>query len=167
MATTVGVALIVAATRQAPADVVDPRIKSLNYLNRLLARLEAIRAGADEAIMLNHRGHIAEGTTDNVFLVRNGALLTPLASDGALEGITRGVVLALAAELGIAARQEPVGVYDLRTSDEAFLVGTGVGLLAIRSVDGHALPHCPGPVYRQIEAAFDALVRSETAGLAC
>jgi branched-chain amino acid aminotransferase len=156
-----GVAVVVASTRQAPSDVVDARIKSLNYLNRILARLEAIRAGADEAIMLNHRGHVAEGTSDNVFVVRSGVLLTPLGVDGALEGITRGVVLELAAKLGIRAKTEPVSAYDLRACDEAFLVGTGAGLVPIRSVDGQALPSCPGPVFRGINAAFDALVRSE------
>jgi branched-chain amino acid aminotransferase len=163
-AASAGVAVIVAATRQAPADVVDPRIKSLNYLNRLMARLEAIRAGADEAIMLNQRGHIAEGTTDNVFLVRDGVLMAPPPCDGALEGITREAVLSLAKDLGISARQESVGSYDLRAADEAFLVGTGAGLVPIRSVDGRALPSCPGPVFRRVEAAFDALVRAETGG---
>ncbi len=154
-----GVAVVVASTRQAPADVLDARIKSLNYVNRRLARLEAIRAGADEAIMLNHRGHIAEGTSDNVFLVRSGVLLTPLGVDGALEGITRGIVLELAAKLGISTRTEPLSVYDLRACDEAFLVGTGAGLVPVRSVDGQMLPCCPGPVFRKVNAAFDALVR--------
>jgi branched-chain amino acid aminotransferase len=156
--TSAGVAVIVASTRQASADVVDPRIKSFNYLNRLLARLEAIRAGADEAIMLNQRGHIAEGTTDNVFLVRDGVLVTPPASDGALEGITRETVLSLAKDLGIPMRQESLGTYDLRVSEEAFLVGTGAGLVAVRSVDGRRLPTCPGPVFRRIERGYVALV---------
>jgi branched-chain amino acid aminotransferase len=157
-----GVAVIVASTRQAPADVVDPRIKSLNYLNRLLARLEAARAGADEAFMLNTRGHLAEGTTDNVFVVREGTLLTPPASDGALEGITRDAVLGLASELGIPAREASLGTYDLRSADEAFLVGTGAGLVAIQRIDGRALPACPGPVFARVSKAFDALVRRET-----
>jgi branched-chain amino acid aminotransferase len=158
-----GVAVIVATTRQAPADVLDPRIKSLNYLNRLLARLEAVRAGADEAFMLNARGHLAEGTTDNVFVVREGALLTPPASDGALEGITRDAVLALARELDIPAREASIGIYDLRAAEEAFLVGTGAGLVAIQRIDGRAVPACPGPVFARIRTAFDALVRGETA----
>jgi branched-chain amino acid aminotransferase len=154
--------VIVASTRQAPADVVDPRIKSLNYLNRLLARLEAARAGADEAFMLNARGHLAEGTTDNVFVVREGTLLTPPASDGALEGITRDAVLGLARELGIPAREASLGTYDLRSADEAFLVGTGAGLVAIERIDGRALPACPGPVFVRISKAFDVLVHRET-----
>jgi len=156
-----GVAVVIASTRQAGPDVVDPRIKSLNYLNRLLARLEAIRAGADEAIMLNTRGLIAEGTTDNVLLARNGALLSPPASDGALEGITRGVVFELARELGIPVREESLGTYDLRVADEVILVGTGAGLVAVRSVDGRALASCPGPLFRRLEPAFEALVRRE------
>jgi branched-chain amino acid aminotransferase len=158
-----GVSVIVASTRQAPADVLDPRIKSLNYLNRLLARLEAIRSGADEALMLDARGHLAEGTTDNVFLVRGGVLLTPPASDGALEGITRDAVLALARGLGIPTLEASLGTYDLRAAEEAFLVGTGAGLVPIRRIDGRPVASCPGPMFGRIREAFDALVRRETA----
>jgi branched-chain amino acid aminotransferase len=158
-----GVAVIVASTRQAPADVVDARIKSLNYMNRLLARLEAIRAGADEAFMLDARGHLAEGTTDNVFLVRDGVLLTPPASDGALEGITRAVVLTLAKGLGVATLEASLGTYDLRAAEEAFLVGTGAGLVPVRRIDGRPVASCPGPVFTRIREAFDALVRRESA----
>jgi branched-chain amino acid aminotransferase len=157
-----GVAVVVASTRQAPADVVDARIKSLNYLNRLLARLEAIRAGADEAFMLNARGHVAEGTTDNVFLVRGGVLMTPPASDGALEGITREVVLALARDLGIPTAEVSLGTYDLHTAEEAFLVGTGAGLVPVRRIDGRAVASCPGPVFARIREAFEVLVRRES-----
>jgi branched-chain amino acid aminotransferase len=157
-----GVVATVASTRQAPADVVDPRIKSLNYLNRLLARLEAVRAGADEAFMLNARGHVAEGTTDNVFVVRDEMLFTPPASDGALEGITRSAVLDLARDLGIPCEQASLGSYDLRAADEVFLAGTAAELVAVRTIDGHSLPSCPGPVFLRIAAAFDALVRRET-----
>jgi branched-chain amino acid aminotransferase len=160
-----GVAVIVASTRQASLDVVDPRIKSLNYLNRILARLEANRAGADEAFMLNAQGHLAEGTTDNVFLVRGGALFTPPASDGALEGITREVVMALAKELKIPTREASLGTYDLRAAEEAFLVGTGAGLVAIRTIDGRPVASCPGPVFARVRSAFDALVRRESASV--
>ena len=157
-----GVAVIVASTRQAAPDAVDARIKSLNYMNRLLAKLEANRAGADEAFMLNAQGHLAEGTTDNAFLVRDGVLLTPPASDGALEGITRQAVLAIAGSLGIPAREASLGTYDLRTADEAFLVGTAAELVAIRSIDGRRVPSCPGPVFKRIVPAFEELVRRET-----
>jgi branched-chain amino acid aminotransferase len=161
-AETNGVKVVVASTRQAPPDVVDARIKSLNYLNRLLARLEAIRAGADEAIMLNREGRIAEGTSDNVFLARGSVLFTPPAADGALEGVTRAVVLELAASLGIATRIESLAVYDLRACEEAFIVGTGAGLVPVRSVDGLDLPVCPGPLFGRIREAFEALVARES-----
>jgi branched-chain amino acid aminotransferase len=157
-----GVSVIVASTRQAPCDVVDPRIKSLNYLNRLLARLEATRAGADEAFMLNAHGKLAEGTTDNVFLVRGGVLLTPPASDGALEGITREVVLDLAKALAIPALEASLGTYDLRAAEEAFLVGTGAGLVPIRRIDGRPVPSCPGRIFERIRDAFEGLVRRES-----
>ena len=160
-AETSGVKVVVASTRQAPPDVVDARIKSLNYLNRLLARLEAVRAGADEAIMLNREGRIAEGTSDNVFLVRDGVLFTPPAADGALEGVTRAVVLELAASLGIPTNVESLAAYDLRACEEAFLVGTGAGLVPVRSVDGLAVPACPGPIFRRVNAAFEKRVRDE------
>jgi branched-chain amino acid aminotransferase len=156
-----GVAVIVASTRQAPADVVDARIKSLNYMNRLLAKLEAIRAQADEAFMLNSRGHLAEGTTDNAFLVRDGTLLTPPASDGALEGITRSEVLAIAGSLRIPAQECSLGTYDLYAADEAFLVGTAAEMVAIRSIDGRLLRACPGPVFQRIQPEFERRVRAE------
>ena len=155
-----GVAVIVARTRQTPFDALDPRIKSLNYLNRILAKIEASRAGAAEAIMLNHAGRIAEGTADNLFVVRAGVLLTPPATDGALEGITRDVVLQAAATMGIAAREQSLGAYDLVAADEAFLSGTGAGIVAIRSVDGRPLPACPGPTFRRIEEEFRRIVRA-------
>jgi len=89
------------STRRLPADGLDPRIKSLNYLNHILARIEANRAGADEAVLLNTQGRVAEGTADNLFIVRDGRLLTPPVIDGALPGITRALILELAGEMGI------------------------------------------------------------------
>ncbi len=159
-----GVNVVVAATRQAPADVVDPRIKSLNYMNRILARLEANRSGADEALMLNARGHLAEGTTDNLFLVRDGTLLSPLASDGALEGVTRQVVLEIARELGIVSQEVSLGTYDLRTCEEVFLCGTAAELVPVQSVDRRPVASCPGRVFQRIEAGFRQLVQRETGG---
>jgi branched-chain amino acid aminotransferase len=157
-----GVDVVVASTRQSSPDALDPRVKSLNYLNRILARIEANDAGAAEAIMLNREGRIAEGTGDNVFVVRGDVLLTPRLVDGALEGVTRDAVLWLAGRLGIAAREAPLTPYDLVTSDEAFLTGTGAGLVPIRAVGGRALRGCPGPVFQRIDRAYAALVREET-----
>jgi branched-chain amino acid aminotransferase len=157
-----GITAIVASTRQAPPDVIDARIKSLNYLNRLLARIEAVRAGADEAFVLNRQGQLGEGTTDNVFLVRDGILLTPPARDGALEGITRGVVFELANDLGVPLREESLGTYDLHVADEVFVAGTGAELVAVRTIDGRSLRTCPGPIFRRLAEAFEVLVRRET-----
>lgn len=156
-----GARLIIAATRRLPADGLDPRIKSLNYLNHILARMEAGNAGADEAILLNAQGRVAEGTADNVFIVREGRLLTPPAIDGALEGITRGVVLELAAREDIPAREASLAPYDLYTADECFLTGTGAELIPVREVDGRPLRFSPGPVYRRLQEAFDVLTRRQ------
>jgi branched-chain amino acid aminotransferase len=157
-----GVDVIVASTRQTAPDSVDPRVKSLNYMPRILARIEAADAGAAEAIMLNREGRVAEGTGDNVFVVHDGVLKTPPVSDGALEGITRADVLALAVANGIEAREVSLSVYDLIVSDEAFLTGTGAGLIPIRRVGGRALGACPGPLFLRLAAAFAELVREET-----
>lgn len=158
-----GARVIVAATRRIAPDAIDPRIKSLNYLNHILARLEATNAGADEAILLNAAGHVAEGTADNVFVVHDGDLLTPPAADGALEGITREVVLELAHELGIAMHVQSLGAYDLYTADECFLTGTGAELISVREVDGRPLGACPGPLFQQVEMGFRRLIERETA----
>lgn len=156
-----GARLIVAATRRLAPDGLDPRIKSLNYLNHILARMEATNAGADEAILLNAQGRVAEGTADNIFIVRDGALLTPPPSDGALEGITRAVVLELAAREQIPARETSLAPYDLYTADEAFLTGTGAKLIPVREVDGRSLTHSPGPIFLRLSAAFHDLVERD------
>jgi branched-chain amino acid aminotransferase len=104
---------------------------------------------------------VAEGTADNVFLVRGGTLLTPPVADGALEGITRAVVLELAAALGVAAREASLAAYDLYTADECFLTGTGAELIPVREIDGRALAACPGPVYETLARRFRALVERE------
>jgi len=156
-----GAKVIIAATRRLGADGLDPRIKSLNYLNHILARMEATHAGADEAILLNSAGRIAEGSADNIFIVRRGELLTPPVIEGALDGITRQVVLELAEKLGIKAREIPLAPYDLFTADECFLTGTGAELIPVGLADGRAIPQCPGPVYLRLAAAFKELVGQE------
>jgi branched-chain amino acid aminotransferase len=158
-----GARAIIAATRRLSADGLDARIKSLNYLNPILARIEASNAGADEAILLNAAGRVAEGSADNVFIVRDGALATPPGSEGALEGVTRAAMLELARELGIPAREMPLTPYDLYTADEGFLTGTGAELIPLREIDGRVLPHVPGPVFSRLQQAFAALVARETA----
>ena len=157
-----GIRLAIASTRRLPADGLDPRIKSLNYLNNILARMEATRAGAQEAVLLNSQGRVAEGSAENVFIVREGQVATPRTADGALEGITRGIVLELAAALAIPAQEAPLTPYDLYTADECFLTGTGAELIPVREVDGRPMRHCPGPVFSALAKAFHEQVDRET-----
>lgn len=160
-----GLDLVTVSMRRPPADVLDPRVKSLNYLNSALAKLEARRRGADEALILNLAGQVAEASVANVFVVRDGALATPPATDGALEGITRRSVLELAARLGIPASERTLGRMDLFSADEVFLTGTGARIVPVRSLDGApAGGKPPGPVLRAIDAAFTELVREPAMG---
>jgi len=157
-----GIRLVTAATRQAPPGTVDSRIKSLNYLKNVLGKLEAHQAGAHEAIMLNEQGFVAECTADNLFVVRNGRLLTPSAEDGALDGITRGAVLALAGEAGIEAREQRLTRYDVHTAEECFVTGTGAELMPVVTVDGRTIGDgSPGTLTRRLAQAFTALARTE------
>ncbi len=156
-----GIRLVTASVRRLGADGLDPRIKSLNYLNPILARIEATAAGADEALLLNARGRVAEASTENLFIARQGRLLTPPVSEGALDGITRALILQLAEELGIEVAEVPLAPYDLHTADEAFLTGTGAELIPVREIDGRRLAHCPGPLFRRCEAAFRDFIRHQ------
>jgi branched-chain amino acid aminotransferase len=150
-----GIDLVTASLRRPAADVLDPRIKSLNYLNNVLAKLEARQRGADEALLLNGAGMIAEASVANIFAVRGGALLTPPGSDGALEGITRATVLEIAATQGIPAREQTLGRFDLFAAEEAFLTGSGAGLVPVRSLDGRVIgAGGPGPIFEKVRAAF-------------
>jgi len=149
-----GAKVIIASTRRLALDGLDPRVKSLNYLNHILARMEANLAGADEAILLNHAGRVTEGSADNLFIVRNGELLTPPVIDGALAGITRAVMLELARDAGIPAGEQSLAPYDLYTADELFLTGTGAELIPVREVDGRPLLQCPGPVFKRLQGLY-------------
>ena len=157
-----GMKVITSATRQVSHEAVDPRIKSLNYLKNILAKIDANRAGADEAIMLNAEGFIAECTADNLFVVRDGALLTPSPQDGALDGITRAAILQLATEAGISAREARLTRYDVYTADECFVSGTGAEIMPVVEVDGRPIGSgTPGPIGHQLRQAFQALARNE------
>ncbi|HEC18331.1 MAG TPA: branched-chain-amino-acid transaminase [Gammaproteobacteria bacterium] len=162
-----GIRLIIASTRRLPADGLDPRIKSLNYLNHILARMEATQAGVEEAVLLNGQGRVAEGSAENIFIVQGGHLATPRPADGALAGITRGLILELAAKLNIPAREVPLTPYDLYTADECFMSGTGAELIPVREVDGRPLRHCPGPVFSTLASAFRKQVAEECKTRAC
>lgn len=159
-----GAELIIAATRRLGADGLDPRIKSLNYLNHILARMEANHAGADEAILLNAQGRVCEASSENIFIVHAGRLLTSPVIDGALDGITRHVVIELAKQLSIPVQENSLAPYDLYNADECFLTGTGAELIPVRMIDGRVLPRCPGPIYQRIQQAFSrcVLLREES-----
>lgn len=156
-----GARLIIASTRRLAPDGLDPRIKSLNYLNHILARMEANHAGADEAILLNANGHLAEGTADNVFIARDGILKTPPLTDGALAGVTRAAVMEIARSSGIAVLEQSLAPYDLYTADECFLTGTGAELIPVAAVDGRGMSVPQRPLYQRIRHAFAELVRDE------
>lgn len=150
-----GIDLVTSSWRRPPPDVLDPRVKSLNYLNNALAKLEARRRGADEALLLNQAGQVAEASVANLFAVRDGALLTPPGSDGALEGITRGTVLELAAGAGLAPEERTLGRFDLFAASEVFLCGSGAGFVPVRSLDARTIGGGgPGPVYEQVRGLY-------------
>lgn len=157
-----GVRAIITSTRRMPPDRLDSRIKSLNYLNAIMARMEANFAGVEEGILLNDRGNVAEGTADNLFVMQDGELLTPPATEGALAGITRATVLELAEKIGIPAREAILTPYDLYIADECFLTGTGAKLIPVREIDGRKMASCPGDAYRRLTVAFTELVEQET-----
>ena len=140
-------------------DCIDPRIKSLNYLNNILAKIEAKQAGAIEAVMLNAQGYIAECTADNIFIVKQQKLLTPPCYHGALGGITRSTVLELAAEAGISALEQPLTRYDLYTADEGFCTGTGAEIIPVVKADGRIIGGGkPGEITLKLRRKFSAQI---------
>ncbi len=150
----------VSVMRNHPAAL-NPRIKSLNYLNNILAKIEGLQAGCIEALMLNHKGEIAECTGDNIFLVRQGRLLTPSIDAGALEGITRDAVIGLAGQLGIEVREIPLTKHDVYIADECFLTGTAAEVVPVVTVDSRTIGDgAPGPITRTLMARFHDLTRS-------
>src|SRR5262245_42219949 len=149
----------VATIRNHPAAV-NPRIKSLNYLNNILARVEGIQAGCLESLMLNHKGEIAECSGDNIFLVKNGALKTPPTDAGILDGITRGAVLELARAAKIPTHEIALTRHDVFIADECFLTGTAAEIIPVTKCDARPIgAGKPGPVTRQLMEAFHAFVR--------
>jgi branched-chain amino acid aminotransferase len=155
-----GLELRTSSLRRPTPDVLDPRVKSLNYLTSVMARREARDAGADDALLLNRDGLVAEASVANVFAYHRGILRTPSGVDGALEGITRGAVLELAQGLGIPTEVGRMGRLDLLAADEVFLTGTGIEIAAVRSLDGVAIGEGPGPFTAKLESAFRDLTRS-------
>ena len=134
-----GLDMITSSYRRPSADVLDVRVKSLNYLGSVLAKLEARQQNADEALLLNQRGHIAEAAVANVFALRGNVLATPPASDGCLEGINRGAVMEIARQIGLVVAEQSLGRADLFQAEEVFLTGSGAGIVAVRGLDGRVL----------------------------
>jgi len=157
-----GLKLITAATRRVHPATLSPSIKSLNYLNNIMAKIEAVQANCFEAIMLNGEGYIAECTGDNLFIVRGGKVETPPVSAGALNGITRAVVFELAAKLGLPVSEPNLTRYDVMTADECFLTGTAAEIVPVATLDGRQVGSGkPGPVTLQLMDEFHKLTRAE------
>jgi branched-chain amino acid aminotransferase len=141
-------------------NAVNPRVKSLNYLNNILAKIEAIRAGCLEAIMLNHKGEVAECTGDNIFIVKKGMLRTTPTDSGILEGVTRNVVIGLAKQASIPFAEVTMTRHDIYTADELFLTGTAAEIIGVTKVDGRMIgTGKPGPVTKQLLERFRAVTR--------
>ena len=158
---TKGMHLVTASTIRNHPGALSSRIKSLNYLNNILARIEGTDAGMVEALMLNHKGEVAECTGDNIFIVKDRVLLTPGLDAGILEGLTRNAVMRLAAEGGYEVRETSLTRHDLYIADEMFLTGTAAEVVAVVSLDGRKIGTGePGPVTRDLLERFRALTRS-------
>jgi branched-chain amino acid aminotransferase len=156
-----GLEIITVSTPRNHPAALSPRIKSLNYLNNILAKIEGIQAGCIEAMMLNQRGEVAECTGDNIFLARKGRLLTPPIDAGILEGVTRDAVIALAKDAGIEVQEVPLTKHDVYIADECFLTGTAAEVVPVVKVDSRTIGDGkPGPMTRDMMARFKKLTRS-------
>ena len=157
-----GMPLITVPTTRNYANAINPAIKSLNYLNNILAKIEAKIGGCAEAIMLNPAGNVAECTGDNVFILSGGKLLTPPLTAGALRGITRGVVIDLAREQELEVSETDLTRYDLYCADECFITGTAAEIAPVKSIDGREIGRGkPGPVTKKFIQAYHDLTNSE------
>ncbi len=155
-----GMEIVTAATIRNHPNALNPRIKSLNYLNNILAKIEAVRTGCPEALMLNHKGEVAECTGDNVFVVKRGQLRTPPTDAGILEGVTRNAVIELARAAGIPFQEAALTRHDIYAADECFLTGTAAEVIAVVKCDDRVIGSGkPGPITRQLRERFHQLVR--------
>ncbi|HEX5004453.1 MAG TPA: branched-chain-amino-acid transaminase [Gemmatimonadales bacterium] len=155
-----GLTMISAATPMPHRETLSPRVKSLNYLPHIMAKLEGIQAQMDEVLMLDKTGYVAEASGMNIFIVRRGVVTTPPAWQGILRGVTRDLVIELAGQAGLTVREEPINRYDVYTAEEAFLTGTAAEIAPIRSLDGRQVGAGPvGPVTRDLMHRFKAITR--------
>lgn len=157
-----GLSIITVGTMRNQAEAINPRIKSLNYLNNVLAKIEALNAGVMECVMLNPQGYVAEASGDNIFAVRGDTLTTPPVWCGALEGITRAVVMELAGAMGYVVREDVLTRYDLYTADEVFLTGTAAEIIGVGVIDRRTIGSGrPGPVTRRLAKRFKDYTHEE------
>ena len=157
-----GLELITVATQRNVPEALNPQIKSLNYLNNILAKIEAITAGFEEAIMLSHSGYVTECTGENIFLVKGKQLLTPPPYIGVLRGITRQTVMALAAARRLQVREELLTRHDLFNADEVFLTGTAAEIVPVVKIDGRVIGKgSPGPVTKRLQQAFRQVTNTD------
>jgi branched-chain amino acid aminotransferase len=156
-----GLTLATCSVRRIPPAALSPRIKSLNYLNNILAKIEAQQAGAAEGVMLNEQGYVAECTGDNLFVVKKGVISTPPVNAGILAGVTRAVVFELANKNGIPIREEDLTRYDILVADECFLTGTAAEVIAAVQMDRRPIGNGqPGPITLKLVEEFRGLTRS-------
>lgn len=154
-----GIEVVSVASRRNRSDVLDPKVKSLNYLNNILVKIEASLAGASEALMMNDQGYVAEGSGDNIFIVKDNVIKTPPGYVGTLEGITRNVIIELAKQLGFEIREDVFTRHDVYIADEVFLTGTAAEVIAVVKVDGRNIADGqPGPVTKKLLEAFRNVV---------
>lgn len=157
-----GIDIVSVASRRNRSDVLPPTVKSLNYLNNILVKLEAHLAGVSEALMLNDQGYVAEGSADNIFIVKGNVIKTPPAYVGALEGITRNAIIEIARKLGFDMREEVFTRHDVYTADEVFLTGTAAEVIAVIKVDGRVIGEgVPGNYTNQLLTEFRKLVTED------
>ena len=155
-----GLKIVTASTRRIVADSLSPRIKSCNYINNILAKLEAKRAGASEAIMLDRNGYVTECTADNVFIVQENKVITPPPYVGLLKGVTRNAAMEAAAGLGYEVKEEVFTVFDMYTADECFLTGTAVEIAPVVWIDGKSVGDGkPGRVTHRVRERYMEMTR--------
>jgi branched-chain amino acid aminotransferase len=156
-----GLKAVSVSVRRTPAESMPPNVKSLNYLNNILAKIEANYKGGDEAIFFDTNGYVSEGSGDNIFVVKNGIIITPPTLNN-LRGITRMVVLELAKSMGLTLKEQNIGYFDLYSADEVFVTGTAAEVAPIREIDGRIIGNGkPGPITRQLMAAFKTVTEKE------
>ena len=157
-----GISIVSASSRRNRSDVLSPKTKTLNYLNNILVKLEATQAGVSEAMMMNDEGYVAEGSGDNIFIVKGNKLVTPPGYIGALEGITRNAILEVARQRGYVAEEGVFTRHDVYVADEVFLTGTAAEVIAVVNVDGRIIGDGkPGKVTNDILKGFRDIVEKE------